>query len=105
MNDEPIPLITYVLVTITSFVLAYASIDNDDVLPSSVELDLDNTSFEQQDIQKNTEQLSSPIDIQPSLPSPPSQPDIPIVNAVPIESETKYGGQKKKNKIQKKKIE
>ena len=63
MNDEPIPLITYVLVTITSFVLAYASIDNDDVLPSSVELDLDNTSFEQQDIQKNTEQLSSPIDI------------------------------------------
>lgn len=28
MNDEPIPLIAYVLVTITSFVLAYASIDD-----------------------------------------------------------------------------
>lgn len=28
MNDEPIPLIAYVFVTITSFVLAYASIDD-----------------------------------------------------------------------------
>ena len=37
MNDEPIPLIAYVFVTITSFVLAYASIDdsakNDEVKP------------------------------------------------------------------------
>tara|TARA_B110000967_G_scaffold209873_1_gene268230 strand:- start:4280 stop:4609 length:330 start_codon:yes stop_codon:yes gene_type:complete len=98
MNDEPIPLITYVLVTITSFVLAYASIDNDNELQSNVAPMLDNTPTEEPiSIQNNNDDSISPIVGQPI------QNDVPIVNAVPIESDiTKVGGKKKTKSINEK---
>ena len=108
MNDEPIPLITYVLVTITSFVLAYASIENDDDSASNTEQTLDNAQVDQQYIQKETEELTTTDDVQPTPGEVQYTPDevqrtstdIPIANAVPIDSDAmKYGGKKKKNEI------
>ena len=100
MNDEPIPLMTYVLVTITSFVLAYASIENDDELPSNIEPDLNNQINEQnavqQPIQDNNNDSMSFNDKQTVEPEPP------IVNAVPIEPViVKSGGKKTKSKNKK----
>lgn len=102
MNDEPIPLITYVLVTITSFVLAYASLENDDQLPSNIESDLDNKINEQIPVQQpiqNNDNDSISFNEKQSI-----QPEVPIVNAVPIESDIIKSGGKKKTKSKNKKL-
>ena len=100
MNDEPIPLMTYVLVTITSFVLAYASLENDDELPSNIESDLDNKINEQIPVQQpfqNNDNDSISINEKQTV-----EPEPPIVNAVPIEPVVvKSGGKKTKSKNKK----
>tara|TARA_B110000967_G_scaffold206847_1_gene254607 strand:+ start:4810 stop:5253 length:444 start_codon:yes stop_codon:yes gene_type:complete len=122
MNDEPIPLIAYVFVTITSFVLAYASIDDSaktEEPPKNTEetKEISGNTIEKKEqyeipvatrINSEAQPTNLPRPILSSLfnnqenpnPNPNPNPDISL-SAEPIPEEnpepTKIGGNKKNN--------
>ena len=113
MNDEPIPLIAYVFVTITSFVLAYASIDDSANTEETKEISGNTIEKKEQyeipvatRINSEAQPTNLPRPILSSLfnnqenPNPNPNPDISL-SAEPIPEEnpepTKIGGNKKNN--------
>ena len=122
MNDEPIPLIAYVFVTITSFVLAYASIDDkatteepkqEETIPVAIpvveEEQKPNILSSLMPSTSTPEEPKSSIlsNLMPSASKPEEQDPGTMSNLMPsssnLEEPTKIGGKKNKTSSNKKK--